>query len=103
MDIDLRTTLRARPIDVWGFDTDTSTEVLCINVTAVLDHIFPDYWSPTRRGPRNYEADQQAVLTFCTSIGALYYARDREHFSLSEAREEALNAGLTVVVYEDLS
>jgi hypothetical protein len=103
MDKVLAAALKARPITTWGFDVNPTTEVLGINVTAVLDHLFPDYRDMKKWHLRSYEADRVAIEAFCTQHGALYYARGREDFSLTEARELALEAGLSAVVYEDLS
>jgi hypothetical protein len=77
--------------------------VVGINVCDVLSHLFPDYWDMSKWATRSYEADRAAVLEWCDAHGAHYYARGREDFSLTEAREEAVSMGLARVVYEDLS
>lgn len=100
---DLPLSLKARPITTWGFSFGPSREVLGINITDLLGHLFPDYWDMSKWHLRDYVSDRATVKAWCDEHGALYYFRDREDFSLSEARELALEANLHIVVYEDLS
>lgn len=96
-------TLKARPITTWGFEVYPTREVLGINVTHLLSHLFPDYWDMSKWSRRDYAADRAAVKAWCEQHGAVYYAVAREDFSFSEAREAALAVGRSLVVYEDLS
>lgn len=94
--------IKTAPISSWGWDA-ADKEVVGINVCSLIGHLFPDYWDMSKWSTRSYEADRKAILEWCAEHGAHYYARGREDFSLSEAREEALTQGLVRVVYEDLS
>ena len=96
-------TLKARPITTWGFDVYPAREVLGVNVTFLLDHLFPDYRDMSKWHLRSYTRDRDAVKAWCDQHDAIYYAAFREDFSFSEARELAIAAGRSVVVYEDLS
>jgi len=95
--------LKARPITTWGFSFGPSREVLGINITDLLGHLFPDYWDMKKWHTRDYATDRAVVKTWCEQHAAFYYVRAREDFSLTEARELALEADLHIVVYEDLS
>lgn len=95
--------LKARPIPAWGFDVHPAREVLGVNVTRVIELLFPNYYDMSKWHLRDFEADRAAIQAWCDANGAVYYARGREEFSMSEAREEALAAGKSLVVYEDLS
>lgn len=100
---DLPLSLKAQPINAWGFSFGPSREVLGINITNLLSHLFPDYWDMSKWHLRDYDSDRAAVKAWCEEHGAFYYFRGREDFSLTEARELALEADLRIVVYEDLS
>ena len=100
---ELPTSLKAATIRTWGFSQDPTREVLGINVTHLLTHLFPDYYDMTKWHLRSYTKDRGAVKAWCEANDAVYYAEGREDFSLDEARELAIAAGRTRVVYEDLS
>ena len=100
---DLPEALRATVIHCWGFSYEPRKEVLGINVTNLLGHLFPGYWDLKKWHLRDYIKDRAEVQTWCDANDAIYYARDREEFSLEEARELAVKAGKSRVVYEDLS
>lgn len=95
--------LKAATIHCWGFSYEPRREVLGINVTNLLGLLFPDYWDMKKWHLRSYSKDRDAVKAWCEAPDAIYYARDREDFSLEEARELAIQADRSRVVYEDLS
>lgn len=100
---ELPASLKAGAIHCWGFSHLPTKEVVGINVTHLLSHLFPDYWDMKKWHLRSYSKDRDEVKAWCEANDAIYYARDREEFSLEEAREMAIEAGKSRVVYEDLS
>ena len=70
-----------------------------INICSVLDVLFPNNaWYGG-----DWKVINAAVDQWCVENNAYHYARGREEFSLYEAAAEAMERGLTRVVYEDLS
>jgi hypothetical protein len=101
--MNLPESLKAKPITSYSWESHSTVTILGINITNLLTFLFPDYFDMSKWTSRDYTQDREAVKKWCAENSAYYYARDRENFSLSEAREDAAKQGLKVVVYEDLS
>jgi len=92
------------PADLFSYDArEEHVDVTAINVTHLLDEVIPGYWSMDFRQRPDYETSRRLIEAWCAAHGAHYYARGREDFSLYEASREAVDMGLTRVVFEDLS
>jgi hypothetical protein len=78
-------------------------EVRTINITDLLEVVFPGYWSMDFLQRPDYTASQAAVTDWCRTHGALHYAAPREEISRYTAACAAHAAGLELVVLEDLS
>jgi len=92
------------PSDLFSYDArEVHPDVTAINVTHLLEVVIPGYWSMNRRERPDYTTSRTLVASWCEAHGAHYYAKDREDFSLYEAAREAVDKGLTRMVYEDLS
>lgn len=101
--MNLPESLKAKPITYYAWEGHSDFQVLGVNITNLLTYLFPNYFDMSKWSSRNYEQDREAVRKWCIENDAYYYVRDRENFSLSEAREIAAKQGLKIVVYEDLS
>ena len=77
--------------------------VVGIDVTGVLELLWPGYWDRRLYETLSYEDTRGGILTWCEAHGAHYYARGREEFDTCEAARETVAAGLRRVVLEDLS
>jgi hypothetical protein len=92
------------PSDLFSYDArEVHPDVTAINVTHLLEVVIPGYWSMNLRERPDYTTSRILVASWCEAHGAHYYAKDREDFSLYAAARQAVDAGLTRVVYEDLS
>ena len=70
--------------------------VQIINISEVLKVIDP-------KDELSYEESGEALMAYCTARRYGYYARPKEDFCIVEAAQEALDAGFTGVVVEDMS
>lgn len=95
--------LKTTVIFPYRWEASTSREVEAVNVCDLLEVLYPGYWEKELYTTITYESSRERIESWCTDHGAIYYARGREEFSLYEAAAEAMERGLTRVVYEDLS
>lgn len=77
--------------------------VEAIDAHHVLCHIVPGYRLASAANRLTWSDEIALVLAWCRDNGAHHYARGREDFCFGEAASEAVERGLTRVVYENLS
>jgi hypothetical protein len=86
---------------VWplGYQNPPATTVKVVNICRWLDFTYGLDWS----NRPDYETTGKALMAWCEANDSHYYARCREDFSEPEALIEAVEAGKTTVVVEDMS
>lgn len=89
-----------KPIDEytkeeWAALQDQADAVQEIDCGALMENL--GVWDA------DYDTSSKAVMDWCRANNAHYYGRDNESFSRYEARREAAQRGMKIVVLDNMS